>query len=63
VDLVSLACNIDQRLTKMYLGTYYPNLSDGLWDPKVFPHSFKEDFSNGFYCDILLVGHHNGHLE
>ena len=35
---------------------------DRLWDPKVYPHSFKEEFSNGFCCDILLPGHHNGHL-
>jgi hypothetical protein len=34
-----------------------------LWDPKVYPHSFKEEFSSGFCCDILLVGHHNGHLR
>jgi hypothetical protein len=32
-------------------------------DSKVYPHSFKEEFSNGFYYDILLVGHHNGHLQ
>ena len=35
---------------------------DRLWDPKVYPHSFKEEFNSGFYCDILLVGRHNGHL-
>jgi hypothetical protein len=29
----------------------------------VYPHSFKEEFSSGFCCDILLVGHHNGHLR
>jgi hypothetical protein len=29
----------------------------------VYPHSFKEEFSNGFCCDILLVGRHNGHLR
>jgi hypothetical protein len=29
----------------------------------VYPHSFKEDFSSGFYCDILLAGHHNRHLR
>ena len=27
------------------------------------PHSFKEDFSSGFCCDILLTGRHNGHLR
>jgi hypothetical protein len=29
----------------------------------VYPHSFKEEFSSGFYYDILLAGHHNGHLR
>jgi hypothetical protein len=29
----------------------------------VYPHSFKEDFSSGFCCDILLAGHHNGDLR
>jgi hypothetical protein len=29
----------------------------------VYPHSFKEEFSSGFCCDILLAGHHNGHLR
>ena len=27
------------------------------------PHSFKEEFSSGLCCDILLPGHHNGHLQ
>ena len=35
---------------------------DRLWDTKVHPHSFKEEFSSGFCCDILFVGYHNGHL-
>ena len=39
-----------------------PIWDDRLWDPKVHPHSFKEEFSNGFCCDILLAGRHNGHL-
>ena len=29
----------------------------------MYPHSFKEEFRSGFYCDILLAGHHNGHLR
>ena len=29
----------------------------------MYPHSFKEEFSSGLYYDILLVGHHNGHLR
>jgi len=24
---------------------------------------FKEEFSSGLCCDILLAGHHNGHLQ
>ena len=36
---------------------------DRLWDPKVYPHSFKEDFSSGFCFDILLTSCHNGHLR
>ena len=40
-----------------------PIWDDRLWDPKVYPHSFKEEFSSGLCCDILLAGHHNGHLR
>jgi hypothetical protein len=29
----------------------------------VYPHSFKEEFSNGFCCDILLADCHNGYLR
>jgi len=29
----------------------------------VYPHSFKEEFSRGLCCDILLAGCHNGHLR
>ena len=29
----------------------------------MYPYSFKEEFSSGFCCDILLAGHHNGHLR
>jgi hypothetical protein len=29
----------------------------------VYPHSFKQEFSSGFCYDILLAGHHNGHLR
>ena len=28
----------------------------------MYPHSFKEEFSSGFCCDILLAGRHNNHL-
>ena len=27
------------------------------------PHSFKEEFSSGFCCDVLLAGRHDGHLR
>lgn len=36
---------------------------DILWDLKVYPQSFKEEFRSGCCCDILLVGYHNGHLR
>ena len=36
---------------------------DRLWYPKVYPHSFKEEVSNGFSYDIVLAGHHNDHLR
>ena len=29
----------------------------------MYPHSFKEEFSSGFCCDILLAGRHYGHLS
>ena len=29
----------------------------------MYPHLFKEEFSSGFCCDILLGGRHNGHLQ
>jgi hypothetical protein len=29
----------------------------------VYRRSFKEEFSSGFCCDILLAGHHNGHFR
>ena len=29
----------------------------------MYPYLFKEEFSSGFCCDILLAGHHNGHLR
>jgi hypothetical protein len=64
VDLVSLVSNIDQRLDQNVLRNLLSRSEMiGLWDPKVYPHSFKEAFSSGFCCDILLAGHHNGHLR
>ena len=29
----------------------------------MYPHSFKEEFSNGFCCDILLACRRNAHLR
>lgn len=40
----------------------FPIWDNGLWDPKVYPYSFKEYLSNVFSCDTLLVGFQNGHL-
>jgi len=36
---------------------------DRLWDPKMYPHSLKEEFSSSFFCDILLAGCRNGRLR
>jgi hypothetical protein len=36
---------------------------DGLWYPKMDPHSFEEDLSSIFHCDILLTGCEDGHLQ
>ena len=35
---------------------------DGLWYPKVDPHSFKEELGSIFCYDILLTGCEDGHL-
>ena len=40
-----------------------PIWDDRLWDPKVYPQSFKEEFCSGFYCYILFAGCHNDHLR
>jgi hypothetical protein len=64
VDFVSLVSNIEQRLDQNVLRNLLSSILDidRLWDPKVYPHSFKEEFSSGLCYDILLVGCHNGHL-
>jgi hypothetical protein len=36
---------------------------DGLWYPKVDPHSFKEELGSICHCDILLTGCEDGHLR
>jgi hypothetical protein len=35
---------------------------DGLWYPKVYPHSFEEDLGSINHCDILLTVCEDGHL-
>ena len=61
MDLVSLVSSIDQRLDQNVLRNLL-SLSEMI-DPKVYPHSFKEEFSSGFCCDHILAGRHNGHLR
>ena len=34
-----------------------------MWDPKVYPHSLKEELSSGFFYDTLLAVCHDGHLR
>jgi hypothetical protein len=36
---------------------------DGLWYPKVDPHSFEEELGNIYCYDILLTGYEDGHLR
>jgi hypothetical protein len=36
---------------------------DGLWYPKVDPHSFEEELGSICRCDILLTGCEDGHLR
>ena len=36
---------------------------DGLWYPKMDPHSFKEDLDNICRCDVLPAGCEDGHLR
>jgi hypothetical protein len=36
---------------------------DGLWYPKVDPHSFKEDIGSIYRCDTLLIGYEDGLLR
>jgi hypothetical protein len=56
VDFVSLLSNKNQRLDQNVL-------RNGLWYPKVDPHSFEEYIGNTFCCDILLAGCEDGHLQ
>jgi hypothetical protein len=36
---------------------------DGLWYPKVDPHSFEEKLGSIYCCDILLAGCEDGHIR
>ena len=40
-----------------------PIWDNGLWDSKMYPDSFKEDFGNGLYSDALLASNLNHHLR
>ena len=42
---------------------FVPIWDNGLWDPKVYPHSLKEKLSIVLYCDTLLAGCHDGYLR
>jgi len=34
-----------------------------MWDPKVYSHSFKEEFGSDFFCDTFLASSQNRHLK
>jgi hypothetical protein len=36
---------------------------DGLWYPKMDPHSFEEDLGSIYDCDALLASREDGHLR
>jgi hypothetical protein len=38
-------------------------IDDGMWYPKMDPHSFKEDLGCICHCDILLTGCDDDHLR
>jgi hypothetical protein len=40
-----------------------PIKDDGLWYPKMDPHSFKEELGSIYHCDALLAGCEYGHLR
>jgi hypothetical protein len=39
-----------------------PDKDDGIWYPKVEPHSFEEEIGSIFHCDILPARCENGYL-
>jgi hypothetical protein len=64
VDLVSLVSNSDQRLDQKCVEEPVVSMrDDGLWYPKMDPHSFEEDLGSICFCDILLAGCEDGHLS
>jgi hypothetical protein len=36
---------------------------DGLWYPKMDPHSFEEELGSIYHCYILLASSEDGHLQ
>jgi hypothetical protein len=57
---------VQQRQETRPKGVEEPDVSvgdDGLWYPKVDPHSFKEELGSICCCDILLTGCEDGHLR
>jgi hypothetical protein len=63
MDLLSLVSNHDQRLDQNVIRNRLSSIGDdGLWYPKMYPHSFEEELGSGLHCDVLLAGDHNHHL-
>jgi hypothetical protein len=57
---------VQQRPKTRPKGVEEPDVSvkdDGLWYPKVDPHSFKEELGSICHYDILLTGYEDGHLQ
>jgi hypothetical protein len=57
---------VQQRPETQPKGVEEPVVSvgdDGLWYPKVDPHSFEEEIGSICRCDILLTGCEDGHLR
>jgi hypothetical protein len=57
---------VQQRSKTRPKGAEKPTFSvgdDGLWYPKVDPHSFEEELGSISRCDILFTGYKDGHLR
>jgi hypothetical protein len=64
VDLVSLVSNSYQRIDQNFPRNLLSLVKDdGLWYPKIDPHSFEEELGSICHCDVLLVGCEDGHLR